>query len=136
MSTCSVTPAIRHEGGFLDRLGVFLSSACALHCFLMPFALGFLVMNGVEWFASELMELALVGTALVVGLTSLVPSYVRHRNPLALILFGAGLLVIAASHLASHDHTPLTGLLMAFGGGLVAAAHYRNRKVCACIAHA
>lgn len=111
---------------------MFLSSACAIHCMLMPFALGFLAMSGAEWLGSEIAEILLVGSAMIIGVASLAPSYLRHRNPTALILFFAGLVVIAGCHLLLEEHTPVLGVCMAIGGGLIALAHYRNRQSCLC----
>ncbi len=111
---------------------MFLSSACAVHCMVMPFVLGVLAVGGAEWIGSEIAEMLLIGSAMIIGIVSLAPSYLRHRNPAALTLFFAGLAVIGGSHLLMEEHSVTLGACMAIGGGLIALAHYRNRQSCLC----
>jgi hypothetical protein len=136
MSIFSATPVACHHdrSQSLDRVGLFLSSACAIHCMVMPFALGMLAVGGAEWLGSEIAEMLLVGAATIIGVVSLAPSYLRHRNPAALAFFFAGLAVIVTCHLLLEEHTPALGVCMAVGGGLIAMAHYRNRQASHCAA--
>jgi hypothetical protein len=99
---------------------------------LMPFVVGGLMYLGAGWVASETTELLLVGSAFLVAMASLVPSYRRHRQPAALLLFLAGILLIVGSHVLLEGHSLAVGTLMGLGGLLVAFAHYRNHRACAC----
>ena len=102
---------------------------------LMPFVVGALMYLGAGWVASEATELLLVGSAFLVAMASLVPSYRRHRQPAALLLFLAGILLIVGSHVLLEEHSMAVGLLMGLGGSLVAFAHYRNHRACTCTEH-
>ena len=137
MSTVSPSPNVsvalpRAAKGGLDRVGMIISSTCAVHCVLMPFVIGYLTYLGHGWVASESTELLLVGSAFLVAMGSLVPSYTKHRNPAALALFAAGLAVIAALHAAGVKHGAGYGVAMAAGGALIAGAHWCNHRLCAC----
>lgn len=132
MSTLTANPVAKPRNRSLDRIGMVLSSACAVHCIAMPFVVGGLVYMGAEWVASEVTELLLIGSAFFVALASLVPSFLRHRNPTALLVFAAGITLIVASHALLEDHGILLGAGMALGGCLIAFAHYRNHRLCAC----
>ncbi len=132
MSTLTASPIAKSEPRSLDRIGMLLSSACAIHCILMPFVVGSLVYMGAEWVASETTELLLIGSAFLVALASLLPSYRQHRNPSALLFFWMGITFILGTHLLLEDHGVLLGAGMALGGCFIAFAHYRNHRLCAC----
>jgi hypothetical protein len=82
--------------------------------------------------ASETTELLLIGSAFLVALASLIPSFRKHRNPAALLLFAAGISLVVGSHLLLEDHGLWMGVGMAMGGCFIAFAHYRNHRACAC----
>ncbi|MCL4783701.1 MAG: MerC family mercury resistance protein [Bryobacterales bacterium] len=137
MSTVSPSPNLsvplpRNTRGGLDRFGIALSSACAIHCVVMPFVVGYLAYLGHDWVASESTELLLVGSAFLVAVGSLLPSYLKHRNPAALGLFALGLGLIVALHLTGWNHGVGFGVVMAVGGAMIAGAHWWNHRLCAC----
>ena len=131
MSTTTATPTLKPPRS-LDQLGIVLSSACAVHCVLMPFVLGAIAYAGYGWLASEATEVALVLSAALVAIASLVPSYRKHRNPGALALFGAGIALIFASRAILPGHGWELAIAMGIGGTMIALAHYRNHRLCAC----
>lgn len=98
----------------------------------MPFVVGSLAFFGHGWVASESTELLLVGSAFLVAMGSLLPSYLKHRNPAALALFALGFAIIAAVHVADSQHGVAVGIGMATGGVLIALAHWRNHRLCRC----
>ncbi len=136
MSSISTSPAstatLRTPKGSFDHVGIFLSSACAVHCVLMPFVVGGLAFFGHGWVASDSVEALLLGSAFVVALGSLVPSYRKHKNPTALALFAVGLALILGAQVAGLAHGLLFGAIMGCGGTMIALAHYRNHRLCTC----
>ncbi|MCZ2157676.1 MAG: MerC domain-containing protein [Bryobacterales bacterium] len=118
--------------GRLDRIGMVLSSTCALHCVLMPFVVGYLTYLGHGWIASESTEFLLLGSTTLVALGSLLPSYLQHRNLMPIALFALGLgLIVAMRGVGVEDGVAL-GVAMLAGGTLIVTAHWRNHKLCAC----
>jgi hypothetical protein len=112
----------------LDQIGFTASTLCAIHCALMPFIITILPLIGLEFLSSPWVELAIISLSVVVGISSLVPSYFRfHRNcsPILLLLLGFGL-IFGTHLLAFHNLEPI---LVPFGGIAIAAAHFINWKL-------
>jgi hypothetical protein len=120
---------------WLDRVGIGVSIACAVHCVgtallaaapaLAASAAPRLV-HGLEW-----AEHVFLVMALGVGSLALIPSFVRHRRSLPLILFGAGLGVLVGAHLVE---LPLEGLELigtSLGVACITAAHVLNLRASA-----
>ena len=110
----------------LDLCGAFVAAACAVHCAALPFLLGSLGALGLEWLASERIGWAVLAMSLALVLSSLVPSFRRHRKlgPLALVLSALPAFALAEAGALPRDAAALSSAL---GGGLVAMAHLRNR---------
>lgn len=115
----------------LDRVGLIASSACAVHCMLMPFVVGLLPLLGLGALANERTEWLLVIAALCVGLVSLLPSYFRqHRRVRALALFASGLGLIFTARLLAEEKAHIEVPVVVAGACLIAAAHFVNLKLC------
>ena len=64
---CSNTSSPPHTHAKLDRLGIWLSAACAVHCMVMPIVLIFFpVMSWIHW--SRIMDALVLGVAAIFGL--------------------------------------------------------------------
>jgi hypothetical protein len=122
-------PAARD--GALDRAGAAVSLACAIHCALMPIALGLLAVLGAQWVASSVFEWSIVGLSATLGLFSLVPSYRRrHREPRCLWFFLSGLVLILIARLLLSSNTKFELPAVVCGGVLISVAHIVNRRLC------
>lgn len=69
-----VTTSVSPQG--LDRAGIVLSSACAVHCALIPFIAGLLPFVGLQFVASEATESLILGASLLLALASLLAAVV------------------------------------------------------------
>jgi MerC mercury resistance protein len=117
--------------GALDRTGAVVSLACAIHCALMPIALGLLAVLGTQWMASSVLEWSIVGLSAALGLFSLVPSYRnKHREPRCLIFFLSGLGLILIARLLLFSNIKFEIPTVVCGGVLIAVAHIVNRRLC------
>ena len=94
--------------GAVDNAGVFLSTACAIHCVTVPMLVTFLPLLGLGFLASEPAEFAIVGAVLLA----------------AVLAMG----VIAAGYMAAEGG--LEVILHVTGGVLLAATHLLNRHLC------
>jgi len=111
-----------------DRAGALAAMACALHCALLPFMLAFLPGLSIGLLGSSFFEAAFTVLASVVGVGSLAWGWRKHRRLDAWqrLIPGLGLLWAGAFLPWAHDHMITHALTMASGGGLIAAAHWRN----------
>lgn len=116
----------------LDRYGMALSIGCAVHCAVLPIGMTLLTASGLAWIAGPPFEWAILACTFILGSLRLVKSFVRHRNPTTLFLFGAGLIFFAAAKMVWFDFPYNEAWFMAAGGLLVATAHFRNLRLCAC----
>ena len=123
-SPIAVTP----PHAFWDRVGMWLSYICALHCALMPLVIGYLALSGMGKFAAESTEWAIIGCSLGIGLFRLFYSYFHeHRQaaPIFFFLIGVSLILIAKSvFFVTPDSMEPVGMVA--GGLLIGTAHFRN----------
>ena len=115
----------------LERAGMIASFACAVHCALTPLVIGVVPFLGMRFLADERAEWILVGVSMAIGISTLLPAYIRrHRQAKPLLLFASGLCLILLGHLGPAAG-PLTEMPMAVSGGLlVTASQLLNRRLC------
>ncbi|MCX7556984.1 MerC domain-containing protein [Xanthomonadaceae bacterium JHOS43] len=113
-----------------DRVGMWASFACALHCALLPLALALMPTLGLGAFSLVDIDQAFVVFATVLGVTTLTMGYRRHRGFAAWAFLLAGLaLVWVNTFTVLHDHSLWHAVMMTIGGLLIAAAHLVNLRL-------
>ncbi|MFN7626289.1 MAG: MerC domain-containing protein [Pirellula sp.] len=97
-------------GQWKDRLGIFASVACAIHCAVTPFLIASLpALKLTEWMASPLFhQIAAIACSVLVAL-AIWPSFARFRDFRILGLSTAGLSFIVASAFLLPDACCSTG---------------------------
>ncbi|MBN8857724.1 MAG: MerC domain-containing protein [Sphingobacteriales bacterium] len=74
-----------------DRLGIFTSVACAIHCTLLPLFISSIPFLGIDILEHEGVEWCIILLALLFGVLSLYHGYKQHHHKLfPLLLFGIG----------------------------------------------
>lgn len=115
-----------------DKAGVVLSWVCFVHCLALPFAVASLPLSAAYFLDSEIAEYAVIGVTVLIGLTALVPSYLRyHRKLNSIFLFILGLGVILLADRLFEDSLAGKTLMLAAGASVVTVAHIINRRLCA-----
>lgn len=121
-----------------DRIGVYASSACAVHCVLTGLAIGVLSSLGPSFFASEAMEYTFIGLAILAGSLAAWTGYRVHRKryPVFILVIGFAMIigkhfVFSAAHGYAHgDHyhsaDPGAVLMSVFGGLCLVGYHVLN----------
>ena len=74
----------------LNKVGLWLSVLCTIHCLAMPFLMTALPFLG-ESFLSEKSEMYLIGASAVLAVFLLIKDYRNHQNPLPLRLLAIAL---------------------------------------------
>ena len=89
-----------HTHAKLDRLGIWLSATCAVHCMVMPIVLIFFpVLSWIHW--SRIMDALVLGVAALFGLGGCLLSLRHHRDAMPLCLVLAGLIMNATGRFAA-----------------------------------
>ena len=118
----------------VTHLASWTLSACAVHCAIMPFAVGVLPLIGLGFFASEWFEWSMVAAAAALGGAGLGLSYARtHRDRRPIAVFVAGLGVLAAAHLLLGQRDLLHAAMALAGAALMFVAGRMNHD---CSTHA
>lgn len=91
---------------FSQRLGVTLSTLCAIHCLAMPVLFATLPVAGSALHDFHWVEFPLIGLGVAIALTGIVKNFRREMNVSApAILLGLGIVVLTVSHFALGEHS-------------------------------
>jgi hypothetical protein len=120
----------------IDKIGMFSSVSCAIHCLIMPLVITLVPVFGLSLFVSETFEWALLAFSAILGVSSLCFGYRKHKSLKAFAYLSSGVMLIVIGRL-HHSHSTAHGfeldlftLVLVFGSFLVAASHYLNNKLC------
>jgi hypothetical protein len=125
-----------HTHAKLDRLGIWLSAACAVHCMVMPIVMiSFpILLSWRHW--SRMMDALVLGVAAVFGLGGCLLSLRHHRDATPLCLVLAGLIMNATGRFAAFYLGPFLAQTLVIGGPLLMAyALWKDRRLCQCSGH-
>ena len=124
------------HGKVLDRVGATGSMLCAVHCAALPLVLAIAPAIGAG-FANHTFEIGFIAFASLLGLTSLILGYRRHRVGLALSLLVPGIALLWCAVLIEplHENLIAHAIAMACGGSLIACAHLLNLRLTHSHAH-
>lgn len=117
----------------LERLGFWLSLACAIHCLAMPLVITLLPFVGSTFLADHQTEFWILGSSWLLAGLLLYKDFRKHRHvfPLLLLLASIGTKLIEVFVLGESFEQ----ILAPIGGVLIAVAYYFNWKYnaqCAC----
>ena len=111
----------------LDRIGVCASSACAVHCLLLPFLITALPFMGLSVLASSAFELSMIGFSILLASASFCWGSRLHGEWRTLLFVLSALMLFIFGH---DIEGPLHWVVMAIGGFSLAAGHLVNRRLC------
>lgn len=111
----------------LDRIGVCASTACAVHCILLPFIITALPFLGLSVLASSTFELAIIGFSVTLATLSFCWGSRLHGQRRTFLFVLSALMLFIFGH---DVEGPLHWVVMAIGGCALAAGHLVNRRLC------
>lgn len=114
-----------------DRLGIFLSALCVVHCLLTPFVLILIPSLQVSRYHGAFHE-GLLYILPVLAVAAFIPGYRRHRDPRVFYWSLPGLLLICVGALCFDDHAIGQVVASVAGSLLLIRSHLINRQLCAC----
>ncbi|GAA0858715.1 MerC domain-containing protein [Aliiglaciecola litoralis] len=112
----------------MDRVGIWTSSLCALHCLLLPILIPILPFVSAAFFAQDWFEKMILSLSMIIGFWALLAGFYRyHRQlyPLYSLLLGG--LIYWNKDMFGEAYEPFT---IAIGAMLIVAAHVVNIKLC------
>ena len=123
-----------HEHNKMERVGFYLSIACAIHCIATPLLITLLPFLGSSFIGNHDWEIWFIGGSLVLAGIILFYDYLKHKNliPISLLL---GTLLVKAFEILwlGHKYEFITGSL---GAIFIALAYFLNwkykEKACNC----
>lgn len=112
----------------LDRIGITVTSLCALHCILLPILLPILPLLGLSFLAVHAWEDIFLLLTAALGTIALFSGFKRYHKrlyPFYLLYLGVALYWI------KHDFSAeLEPFFIIGGASLILAAHFINIKLC------
>jgi hypothetical protein len=125
-------PVHIHTHAKLDRLGIWLSAICAVHCMVVPIVLIFFpVMSWIHW--SRIMDVIVLSVAAIFGLGGCLLGLRHHRDAVPLCLVLLGLALNATGRFAAFRLGPLLSQTLIIAGPMMMAyGLWRDRQLCKC----
>lgn len=121
----------------LDKIGMFSSLICAIHCTILPIALILFPVFSVSLLTHHTFEWVMLIFSLILGLSSLCFGYKKHKSLKALSLLSVGIFLLLIGKL-SHEHYQhnnkfefdIYNAILGMGGILISISHWLNNKLC------
>jgi len=117
----------------IEKVGVLLSIACAVHCLSLPIFLFFAPYLASSFAFSYNLEWILVISSFLLAAIILVLDFRKHRQPLPLYFLGIGILIkLVDIYVANHSYAWLFGILLGVVISLAYWVNYKHKKSCTC----
>jgi hypothetical protein len=116
----------------IDKVAIGLSTACAVHCLLLPIFLILLPALGTSVFGDEIFHQWLLIAVIPTSLIALTMGCRQHKN-LSVMIFGLlGLAILIATVFFGHDLLGEAGEKIAsvLGAAFIALGHIKNSSLC------
>ena len=117
----------------IEKIGVLLSIACAVHCLTLPIFLFFAPYLASSFAFSSNLEWILVISSFVLAAFILVLDYRKHRQPLPLYFLGVGIIIkVLDMVLSNQSYAWLFGILLGTVISIAYWVNYKHKKSCTC----
>ena len=117
----------------IEKVGVLLSIACAVHCLSLPIFLFFAPYLASSFAFSYNLEWILVISSFLLAAIILVLDFRKHCQPLPLYFLGIGILIkLVDIFVANHSYAWLFGILLGVVISLAYWVNYKHKKTCTC----
>lgn len=111
----------------LDSIGFSASFICAVHCAALPLILTFISASDLGFLANPVFEIIMIILSILVGLTSLFPSYKSHKKITPIVFLLIGFFSIFAGHFIVGES--MESIVTPIGAFIVAYSHLLNLKI-------
>lgn len=112
----------------LDKVGVWVSAMCAVHCLFLPLLLPALPILASSFVAQHWFEHSILSISIIIGFASLFIGFKQyHRQLYPMYSLSLGALVYWNKDIFGVAYEPYT---IAIGAGLIIGAHLVNLRLC------
>lgn len=119
---------IKTKNVVFDRVGIWVSGICALHCLLLPLLLPIAPLVASSVFAETWFERMILSFSILVGFAALFIGFHKyHRQLYPLYSLVLGGLIYWNKDMFGAQYEPFT---IAIGAFLIIAAHITNMRLC------
>lgn len=121
----------------LDKIGIFLSFLCAVHCLLTPILMLSLPILARYYLAHPLFHWILAILIFPTGVFAFLQGYMHHQKKSVFFMGIPGLLIITVVPTLFHQNLSQWSepIIMVIGSLLLVSAHWINRRSCSCEIH-
>lgn len=123
----AVAPTRKAPSALFDKIGAVLGFACAIHCILVPLALGVLPALGLGFLADEGVDHTIVGVATVFAAIAAFIGWRTHHERRIVLAFAGSIGLLFLAH-AAGEHSLGARMISVAGGLGLAAAHLWNTR--------
>lgn len=111
----------------LDKVGIWASSLCAVHCLSLPVLLPIAPLVGASFFAQDWFERSILIVSLMVGFWAMLVGFYRHHRQLSpLVSIALGGMIYWNKDIFGESFEPIT---IAIGAMLIVVAHVANLRL-------
>lgn len=117
----------------LEKLGLFLSFACAIHCLAMPFIFFFAPYVIGTYAFGPAIEWALVASSFLLAAYLLIADYLKHRKIRPLVFLGIGFVIKLFDILMGNPSDEwIFGTLLGFSVAYAYWINFKHKSACTC----
>ena len=117
----------------VEKIGVFLSIVCAIHCLSLPIFLFFAPYLASSFAFSSKLEWILVISSFLLAALILILDFRKHRQPLPLYFLGLGILIkLVDLSLANQSYAWVFGIFLGVVISFAYWFNYKHKKTCTC----
>ena len=117
----------------IEKVGILLSIACAVHCLTLPIFLFFAPFLASSFAFSSNLEWILVISSFLLAAFILVLDYRKHRQPLPLYFLGVGIMIkLMDTFLANQSYAWLFCIMLGVVISIAYWVNYKHKKTCTC----
>lgn len=112
----------------LDRLGIWITSLCALHCLLLPIFISFAPLIASTFVAEAWFERTILSFSILIGFAALFIGFSKyHRQLYPIYSLTLGALIYWNKDIFGHDFEPF---ILGIGALFIIVAHFANLRLC------
>lgn len=115
----------------LDKTGIWLAIACALHCLMVPVLLPTLSLLGLSFLGADILERGILTVSAIIGFVAIAIGTRHHRSVFPLLALVSGVVLYFNKHVIGHYYGHGWEIPVVLAGALLlVSAHVMNLYLC------